>query len=87
MPGPTTTFEAQIQESDRSTFQSNPQAIGVQIARLDPQIPHEPEVRVALKAIMRDDKPYFFLNINGSNRLTLVLEDDGTVTERRDIPR
>lgn len=36
---------------------------------------------------MRDGKPYFFLNINGSNRLTLLLEDDGTVTERRDIPR
>ena len=35
---------------------------------------------------MRDARPHIFLNLNGSNLLTLVLEEDGTVTERRDIP-
>ena len=31
---------------------------------------------------MRDARPHIFLNLNGSNLLTLVLEEDGTVTER-----
>ena len=35
---------------------------------------------------MRDGREHIFVNLNVSNLLTLVLEEDGTVTERRDIP-
>ena len=79
-------FEAQIDQQNQSTFRSHPQAIGVQIARLGQDNPHEPSVRVGLKAIMRDGREHIFVNLNGSNLLTLVLEEDGAVTERRDIP-
>lgn len=80
------TFEARINRADSTTHRDDPQAIGVMIRRVDRNNPHQPSVSAGLKAIMRDGKPHIFLEVNGMNRLTLIVQEDGTVTEHRGIP-
>ena len=47
----------------------------------------EQPLRTYVKAIVRDGLEHVFINVNDRNILTLVVQQDGSVTEHHDIPR
>ena len=78
-------FNARTDTVDKTEWQEDGCALGVGL-NVNREQGEETLLRTYLKGIMRDGLEHVFIHVNDETVMTLVVQPDGSIERRHDIP-